>query len=324
MPQNAAKRCKTPQKPTRTTFRTQAVSNTKRHKPDETERRLYSSSIPIRHATSDVIRRKPTESRSSLDIGDWDFLGLWSFDIGPSHRSDDLASTRQDLPQSGLRNITAICQRAARPVQICCRGVKIEQPVPNDFGTRPENNFRAPLFTPNPFGAATGLARRKAQATNASDFITRYFPLSKCLLSATHFCNAFLILGHSAFRTGKTFPKMRAIHLTKPGRSPPRTFYRFWTKKGHDTESRLRRESLDSVQGFSTEEQRSQAAFGEKTLRAAGLLPVACVGSFLTAHFGDARNSPPWSQPKFPAAGPLVVSNQALNNLLIHVRTHDQ
>ncbi|MBM3838601.1 MAG: hypothetical protein FJ398_11680, partial [Verrucomicrobia bacterium] len=35
--------------------------------------------------------------------------------------------------------------------------------------------------------------------------------------------------------------------------------------------------------GSSTEEQRSQAAFGAKTLRAAGLLSVACVGSVLTA-----------------------------------------
>ncbi|MBM3840437.1 MAG: hypothetical protein FJ398_21230, partial [Verrucomicrobia bacterium] len=35
--------------------------------------------------------------------------------------------------------------------------------------------------------------------------------------------------------------------------------------------------------GSSTEEQQSQAAFGAKTLRAAGLLSVACVGSVLTA-----------------------------------------
>jgi len=64
--------------------------------------------------------------------------------------------------------------------------------------------------------------------------------------------------------------------------------------------------------GSSTEEQRSQTAFCPKTLRAAGLLPVASVGSFLTARCGDARNSPPWPQPKSLAAAPLVVSKQAL------------
>src|SRR5216683_3563433 len=64
--------------------------------------------------------------------------------------------------------------------------------------------------------------------------------------------------------------------------------------------------------GSSTEEQRSQTAFSAKTLRAAGLLPVAGVGSFLTARCGDARNSPPWPQPKSLAAAPLVVSKQAL------------
>src|SRR5712664_1533660 len=64
--------------------------------------------------------------------------------------------------------------------------------------------------------------------------------------------------------------------------------------------------------GSSTEEQRSQTAFSPKTLRAAGLLSVAGVGSFLTARCGDARNSPPWPQPKSLAAAPLVVSKQAL------------
>jgi hypothetical protein len=64
--------------------------------------------------------------------------------------------------------------------------------------------------------------------------------------------------------------------------------------------------------GSSTEEQRSQAAFCAKTLRAAGLLAVAGVGSLLTARCGDARNSPPWPRPKSPAAGPLVVFKQAL------------
>src|SRR6266446_5202044 len=59
--------------------------------------------------------------------------------------------------------------------------------------------------------------------------------------------------------------------------------------------------------GSSTEEQRSQTVFSAKTLRAAGLLSVAGVGSFLTARCGDARNSPPWPQPKSLAAAPLVV-----------------
>src|SRR5712691_4838821 len=72
--------------------------------------------------------------------------------------------------------------------------------------------------------------------------------------------------------------------------------------------------------GSSTEEQRSQTAFSPKTLRAAGLLSVASVDSFLTAHCGDARNSPPWPPPKSLAAAPLVVSKQALgqNDLANH------
>src|SRR6185295_20212337 len=52
-----------------------------------------------------------------------------------------------------------------------------------------------------------------------------------------------------------------------------------------------------------TEEQRSQAAFSPKTLRAAGLLSVASVGSVVTARCGDAPPSPPWPQPKSLAAG---------------------
>src|SRR3989442_15739744 len=67
--------------------------------------------------------------------------------------------------------------------------------------------------------------------------------------------------------------------------------------------------------GSSTEEQRSQTAFSAKTLRAAGLLSVAGVGSFLTARCGDARNSPPWPQPRSLAAAPLAVSKQALSRL---------
>jgi len=42
-------------------------------------------------------------------------------------------------------------------------------------------------------------------------------------------------------------------------------------------------------------------------------LSVAGVDSFLTARCGDARNSPPWPQPKSLAAAPLVVSKQALS-----------
>src|ERR1700756_276656 len=62
-----------------------------------------------------------------------------------------------------------------------------------------------------------------------------------------------------------------------------------------------------------TEEQRSQAAFSAKTLRAAALLPAACVGSALTARCGDARPSPPWPQPKSPAAAPFLILKQALS-----------
>src|SRR5579872_5337286 len=54
------------------------------------------------------------------------------------------------------------------------------------------------------------------------------------------------------------------------------------------------------------------AALGAKTLRAAALLALARVGSFLTARCGDARNSPPWPPPKSLAAGPLLISKQAL------------
>jgi hypothetical protein len=61
------------------------------------------------------------------------------------------------------------------------------------------------------------------------------------------------------------------------------------------------------------EEQRGQTAFPAKTLWAAGLLPVTSVGSVVTAHCGDAPTSPPWPQPKFLAAAPLVVFKQALS-----------
>jgi len=65
--------------------------------------------------------------------------------------------------------------------------------------------------------------------------------------------------------------------------------------------------------GSSTEEQRCQTAFSAKILRAAGLLSVACVGSVVTARFGDAPPSPPWPQPKSLAEAPLVVLKQALS-----------
>src|SRR6185436_3435788 len=67
------------------------------------------------------------------------------------------------------------------------------------------------------------------------------------------------------------------------------------------------------LHGSSTEEQRSQAAFCAKTLRAAGLLPVAGVGSVLTARCGDARTSPPWPRPKSLAAGPRGIFGHALS-----------
>src|SRR6266542_5838720 len=64
-----------------------------------------------------------------------------------------------------------------------------------------------------------------------------------------------------------------------------------------------------------TEKQRSQAAFSAKTLWAAGLLSVACVGSTVKARCGDAPVSPPWPQSKSLAAGPHAISKQALRRL---------
>ncbi len=62
-----------------------------------------------------------------------------------------------------------------------------------------------------------------------------------------------------------------------------------------------------------TEEQRSQPALYSETLRAAGLLSVACVGSAVTARCGDVPASPPWPQPKSLAAGPHAIFGQALS-----------
>ena len=84
--------------------------------------------------------------------------------------------------------------------------------------------------------------------------------------------------------------------------------------------------------GSSTEEQRRQTAFCPKTLRAAGLLSVARVGSVGAARCGDAPTSQsaqygngplcglPWPQPKSLAAAPLVVFKQALSNTRLSVR----
>jgi hypothetical protein len=68
---------------------------------------------------------------------------------------------------------------------------------------------------------------------------------------------------------------------------------------------------------YSTVEQRSQRAFSAKTLRAAGLLPVACVGSALTARCGDAPASPPWPRLKSLAAAPFRIFRQALKEIKI-------
>ena len=73
--------------------------------------------------------------------------------------------------------------------------------------------------------------------------------------------------------------------------------------------------------GSSTEEQRSQAAFSAKTLRAAGLLSAAGVGSALTARCGDAPASPPWPQSKSLAAGPHAILKQALRRRMVNERT---
>src|SRR6266850_7177181 len=63
-----------------------------------------------------------------------------------------------------------------------------------------------------------------------------------------------------------------------------------------------------------TQEQRSQRALCAKTLRAADLLPVACVGWAVSARCGDAPTSPPWPPPKSLAAGPHPIFKQALNH----------
>jgi integrase len=71
-----------------------------------------------------------------------------------------------------------------------------------------------------------------------------------------------------------------------------------------------------------TEEQRSQRAFRAKTLRAAGLLAAAVVGSALKARCGDSRASPPRLRPKSLAAEPLVFFRHALK-LIETIRNAD-
>ena len=73
-----------------------------------------------------------------------------------------------------------------------------------------------------------------------------------------------------------------------------------------------RRDERAYPQRSVSEEQRSQWVVSAKTLRAAGLLPVAGVGSAVTADYGDAPASPPWPPPKSLAAGPLSILKQAL------------
>jgi hypothetical protein len=78
-----------------------------------------------------------------------------------------------------------------------------------------------------------------------------------------------------------------------------------------------RRDERGYPQRSPTEEKRSQPVFSSKALRATGLLPVAGVGSVVTARCGDAHGksagpSPPWPQTKSLAAGPHAIFRQAL------------
>jgi hypothetical protein len=69
----------------------------------------------------------------------------------------------------------------------------------------------------------------------------------------------------------------------------------------------------NTLEGSSTKEQRSEAARGAKTLRAAGLFVFSCVCSALTARCGDAPASPPGPKPKPLAAAPHAIFRQALS-----------
>ena len=72
-----------------------------------------------------------------------------------------------------------------------------------------------------------------------------------------------------------------------------------------------RRDDRAYPYGSVSEEQRRQTGLIAKTLRAAGLLPVDCVGSALAARCGDARASPPCPQSKSLAAEPLSIFRPA-------------
>src|SRR6266478_5418273 len=52
--------------------------------------------------------------------------------------------------------------------------------------------------------------------------------------------------------------------------------------------------------------------FDRGATKPGGLLPLAWVGSAITARCGDALASPPWPETKSLAAAPLVVFRQAL------------
>ncbi len=68
-----------------------------------------------------------------------------------------------------------------------------------------------------------------------------------------------------------------------------------------------------TLQGSVTEEQRSQAVFPAKTLRATGLLREAFVGSTVTARCGDAPVSPSRPRTKSLVAGPFLIFRRALS-----------
>jgi len=72
----------------------------------------------------------------------------------------------------------------------------------------------------------------------------------------------------------------------------------------------------NTLHGSTTEEQRNQTARPSKTLRAAGLLPLAFFVTSLTARYGDARPAPPRPKPKSLAAAPLPIFRQALREVL--------
>jgi hypothetical protein len=122
--------------------------------------------------------------------------------------------------------------------------------------------------------------------------------------------------------------------MRDPGRSVARAFCPSFqlgaclkTPRGPVFEERARwrggtREHVPS--GPVSEEQRSQRALSSKTLRATGLLPVAGVGSSVTAPSRDAPAAPPGPPPKSLLAGPLGVFKQALKTGLPDRRVRGQ